>query len=159
MSLLLFFRPPSPVQAEWKKEINKFSRTLAPQFQTLIIRHFLECALVCPIAGTHKQSHSWNLHQFLLCCDVLFSKQVLNLEEVESTMTMQYNLLLEWRDTRVTFRNLRHETFLNTMGKEDALKVWYPKVLFYNTEGMEETKVRKNQITSAKQITTDKYSV
>ena len=65
------------------------------------------------------------------------------MEEVESTMTLQYNLLLEWRDTRVTFRNLRHETFLNTMGKEDALKVWYPKVLFYNTEGMEETKVSK----------------
>ena len=78
-----------------------------------------------------------------MCCDVLFSKQVLNLGEVESTMTMQYNLLLEWRDTRVIFRNLRHKTFLNTMGKEDALKVWYPKVLFYNTEGMEETKVRK----------------
>ena len=68
--------------------------------------------------------------------------QVIRLEEVESTMTLQYTLLLEWRDTRVTFRNLRQETFLNTMGKEDALKVWYPKVVFYNTEDMAETKVR-----------------
>ena len=68
------------------------------------------------------------------------------MEEVDSIMTLQYNLLLEWWDTRVTFRNLRRETFLNTMGKEDALKVWYPKVLFYNTEGMEETKVSEIEI-------------
>ena len=81
------------------------------------------------------------------------------MEEVESTMTLQYNLLLEWRDTRVTFRNLRHETFLNTMGKEDALKVWYPKVLFYNTEGMEETKVSQNSNNFCQKLTTNSHSV
>ena len=35
--MLLFFRSPSPVQAERKNEINKFSRTLRPQFRTLDI--------------------------------------------------------------------------------------------------------------------------
>ena len=90
---------------------------------------------------------------------VLSSKQVLRIEEVESTMTMQYNLLLEWHDTRVTFRNLRHATFLNTMGKEDALKVWYPKVLFYNTEGMEETKVNEKANDFCQKLTTDTCSV
>ena len=37
MNLLLFFRLPSPVQAERKDEINKISRTLTTQFRTLLI--------------------------------------------------------------------------------------------------------------------------
>ena len=39
MNLLLLFRLPSPVQAERKNEIYKFSRTLTTQFRTLIMAH------------------------------------------------------------------------------------------------------------------------
>ena len=42
VNLLLFFRSPSPVQAEGKNEINKFSRTLTTRFRTLFITKFEE---------------------------------------------------------------------------------------------------------------------
>ena len=66
---------------------------------------------------------------------------VLNLDEVESIMTLQYTLTLKWMDSRVTFRNLKAETFVNTIDTRDASKIWYPKLLFYNTVDKEDTKV------------------
>ena len=56
VNLLLFFRhfrSPSPVQVEWKKKINKFSRTLTPHFRTLFMFHhheFRECTYKFNIA-------------------------------------------------------------------------------------------------------------
>ena len=66
---------------------------------------------------------------------------VLNLDEVESIMTLQYTLTLKWMDSRVTLRNLKHETFLNTIDSQDASKIWYPKLIFYNTMDKEDTQV------------------
>ena len=66
---------------------------------------------------------------------------VLNLDEVESIMTLQYTLTLKWMDRRVTFRNLKSETFLNTIDTLDASKMWYPRLLFYNTADKEDTQV------------------
>jgi hypothetical protein len=50
-------------------------------------------------------------------------------------------MTLQWYDERITFRNLKKDLFLNTVGTEDASKIWYPQVLFYNTDSMEETQV------------------
>ena len=65
--------------------------------------------------------------------------KVLDLIEVESAMILQYSLTLNWRDLRIDFKNLKQDTFLNTVGREDAAKIWYPQVVFYNTRTMEET--------------------
>ena len=67
--------------------------------------------------------------------------EVLDLIEVESAMVLQYGMTLMWKDLRLKFRNLKEDNFLNTVGREDAGKIWYPKVIFYNTREMEETKV------------------
>ena len=67
--------------------------------------------------------------------------RVLELKEVESEMRLQYRITLKWKDPRVTFRNLKEDTYLNTVGNDDAAKIWYPQVVFYNTKDMEETKV------------------
>ena len=67
--------------------------------------------------------------------------EVLDLIEVESAMVLQYRMTLMWKDQRLKFRNLKEDTFLNTVGREDAAKIWYPKVVFYNTREMEETEV------------------
>ena len=67
---------------------------------------------------------------------------VLDLNEVDAAMVLQYRLTLRWRDSRVKFRNLKKKNFLNTVGREDAAKIWYPQVVFYNTREMEETKVK-----------------
>jgi hypothetical protein len=50
-------------------------------------------------------------------------------------------MTLTWKDSRVTFRNMKELSYLNTIGSEDATKIWYPRLLMYNTENMDETKV------------------
>ena len=67
--------------------------------------------------------------------------KILDLHEVDSAMIMQYKMTLTWRDLRVEFKNLKQETFLNTVGRDDAAKIWYPRIVFYNTRDMEETTV------------------
>ena len=66
---------------------------------------------------------------------------MLDLIEVNTEMALQYRLTLRWRDSRLKFRHLKENTYLNTIGREDALKVWHPKVVFYNTKEKEKTKV------------------
>ena len=66
---------------------------------------------------------------------------VLDLIEVDSVMRVIYKLTLRWRDSRVTFQNLKEKSFLNMVGSNDASKIWYPRLIFYNTENMEETQV------------------
>merc|ERR1712214_277991 len=61
-------------------------------------------------------------------------------------MVLQYRMTLRWRDSRVKFRNLKKENFLNTVGREDAAKIWYPQLTFYNTKDMEETKYNDKSV-------------
>ena len=70
--------------------------------------------------------------------------KVLNLEEVDESMVLKYRMTLKWKDSRVKFRNLKKENYLNTLSTDEAGKIWYPKVIFYNTRDSEETKVVYN---------------
>ena len=67
--------------------------------------------------------------------------EVLDMNEVDSSMLLRYQMILRWKDSRVRFKNLKQDLFLNTVGREDASKVWYPRVVFYNTRETEETMV------------------
>ena len=67
--------------------------------------------------------------------------KVLNLEEVDESMVLKYRMTLKWKDSRIEYRNLKEETYLNTLGTDEAVKIWYPRVVFWNTRDTEETKV------------------
>ena len=67
--------------------------------------------------------------------------EILELNEVDAAMVLRYRMTMRWKDPRVQFRNLKKNNFLNTVGREDASKIWYPKAVFYNTRETEETKV------------------
>ena len=69
---------------------------------------------------------------------------MLNLVEVDESMVLKYRMTLKWKDSRVKFRNLKKENYLNTLSSDEAGKIWYPKVIFYNTRDTEETKVVYN---------------
>ena len=70
---------------------------------------------------------------------------VLELIEVDAIMTLQYKLSFKWMDTRISFQNLKGYDFLNTVGSNDARKIWHPKVVFFNNRDMEQTKVWNNK--------------
>ena len=67
--------------------------------------------------------------------------EILDLNEVKDAMELRYKMTLEWRDSRIKFKNLKKETFLNTVSRSDAELIWYPQIVFYNTMDTERTKV------------------
>ena len=73
--------------------------------------------------------------------------------EVDAQMVLQYRITLKWKDSRVKFRNLKHDAFLNTVGTDDAAKIWYPKVVFYNTREKEKTEVTDSCISFPEKMT------
>lgn len=64
---------------------------------------------------------------------------ILSIDEVDSYITIQFQLNLEWIDSRLTFQNLKEDSFLNTLNSMDKTKIWIPEVLFFNTEEKEES--------------------
>ena len=78
------------------------------------------------------------LADVFLSIDVI---KVLNLEEVDESMVLKYRMTLKWKDSRVEFRNLKKENYLNTLSSDEAAKIWYPRIVFFNTRDTEETKV------------------
>ncbi len=66
---------------------------------------------------------------------------VLDVAEIESKVEYQFWLTLRWKDARITFKNLKDANFLNTVETEEAKKIWYPRILFYNTRAKQETRV------------------
>ena len=81
--------------------------------------------------------------------DILFSIEVievLGLNEVLSTMELRYTMTFKWRDSRIKFKNLKLEPFLNTLRTEEVTGLWYPKVVFFNTKNTFETMVGHFQL-------------
>ncbi len=76
--------------------------------------------------------------------EIVFSVDVIDIlgvDEVESIISIQYRVALEWTDGRLSFRNLRAASHMNTISGEEAAKIWYPRIVLHNTEKMEESKV------------------
>ena len=69
--------------------------------------------------------------------------KVMDISEVDSEIGVQYELMMSWKDCRLTFWNLKAESYLNTVSSKDAVKVWYPKLQFYNTKEKDETMVNR----------------
>ena len=46
-----------------------------------------------------------------------------------------------WRDPRVSFWNLKEGILLNIASEEEASALWYPRIVFLNTEDQLQTKV------------------
>ena len=66
---------------------------------------------------------------------------LLDLNDVDGAMHLQYRLTLSWRDLRLRYKNLKEQQFLNTVHSDESAKIWTPKLVFYNTEEMVETEV------------------
>ncbi len=67
---------------------------------------------------------------------------ILSIQEVESTVSLQFQLNLTWADTRITFRNLKPEPYRNVINSTEAQSIWYPVVAFRNTKHKTKSKVR-----------------
>ena len=66
---------------------------------------------------------------------------IINILEVSEILSVQFNLTTIWQDPRLTYLNLKNESFKNIVSKTEGDAIWYPVVLFKNTPNTEQTLV------------------
>ena len=61
---------------------------------------------------------------------------VLGIYEVEEKFRVKFSIAMTWKDSRLTFLNLKDDSDLNTVSLDEAQRIWLPIVVFENTEDM-----------------------
>ncbi len=59
---------------------------------------------------------------------------VMELNENSQFVKLQMDIRLTWKDSRLKLINLHKDENLNTLTKEDKLRIWKPRLLFFNSE-------------------------
>ena len=95
-----------------------------------------------PAPTLDENNISLNKTDVVLKIDLL---NILDKAEVDSLLELQFNLILNWRDQRLRFRNLKESDYLNTVSHEEAHSIWYPKLVFFNTKEKSVAKVMKSK--------------
>ena len=67
--------------------------------------------------------------------------KVMDINEVENTINFQFEIILEWRDYRISYSNLKNQAFLNTLTQENIESIWLPLVVYDNTDQKETTRL------------------
>ena len=72
---------------------------------------------------------------------------ILELSDVTSDMRVKFMTQMRWRDPRLSYNNLREDKndsfdkFKNRVTDEQAKDIWYPRIIFLNTDKRIMTKV------------------
>ena len=67
--------------------------------------------------------------------------KVVEIEETEHSIHLQFEITLMWKENRVTYQNLKTKTSLNALTKQDISKLWLPLVIYSNTDQKESTRL------------------
>jgi hypothetical protein len=55
-----------------------------------------------------------------------------NIDDEAGQVVLTLTVLLEWRDLRLRFLNLRPNTALNALSREETTRIWVPDLFFWN---------------------------
>ena len=66
---------------------------------------------------------------------------ILSISEDSEVFNVQFKLTKIWQDRRLTYLNLKNESFKNIVSKKEGNAIWYPVVLFTNTANTDQTLV------------------
>ena len=67
--------------------------------------------------------------------------KIVDIDEVDHTIDLQFEIILEWKDHRITFNNLKERAYLNALTEEDTKSIWLPLVVYDNTNQKETTRL------------------
>ena len=67
---------------------------------------------------------------------------LLAISEVSEIFTVKYQLTMVWQDKRLTYLNLKEESYLNVVAQKEFSNIWLPVIIFENTHDREHSKVR-----------------
>ena len=63
--------------------------------------------------------------------------KIVSMEEVQHKIDFKFLIILEWKENRVSYFNLKEKTSLNALTQEDVTKLWLPYVVYANTDMQE----------------------
>ena len=67
--------------------------------------------------------------------------KVVEIEEVDHSIHLQFQISLSWKENRVKYQNLKKQTSLNTLTKDDIYRMWLPLIVYDNTDQKEVTRL------------------
>ena len=63
---------------------------------------------------------------------------------LEKSIKIRFKLMIEWKDHRLEFHNIKSEPGGNILRSSELEKIWTPTIIFENTDGKAETRVDEN---------------
>ena len=66
---------------------------------------------------------------------------LMNIDEDDNAIDLQFEIILEWKDYRISYSNLKRESFLNALTKENIESIWLPLVVYQNTDQKQTTRL------------------
>ena len=67
--------------------------------------------------------------------------KVVEIEETDHSIQLQFGIRLMWKENRVRYRNLKKETSLNDLSGGDFKAHWFPLIVYDNTDQKETTRL------------------
>ena len=67
--------------------------------------------------------------------------KVVEIEEVDHSIHLQFQISLQWNETRVKYQNLKKKTSLNALTEKDINRIWLPLIVYDNTDQKEVTRL------------------
>ena len=73
---------------------------------------------------------------------VLLKVYDINIEK--GAIDLQFEITLEWIDSRITYYNLKNDIYLNSLKNQEIRSIWLPLVIYANTNQKETTRLGEN---------------
>ena len=74
----------------------------------------------------------------------IFLLNIVEIDEVDFSITFQFEISLEWFEYRASYNNLKPQIYMNALTEDDAEKLWLPMVIYENTDQKEMTRLGEN---------------
>ena len=67
--------------------------------------------------------------------------EVVSIDEVDHSIQLQFEVILNWKENRATYLNLKEKTALNKMTEDDIKRLWLPLLIYTNTDQKKTTRL------------------
>ena len=67
--------------------------------------------------------------------------KVVAIAEEDHSIELQFQIMLEWKENRAVYQNLKNESYLNALSMEEINRLWLPLVIYTNTDQQETTRL------------------
>ena len=67
--------------------------------------------------------------------------KVVEIEEVDHSIHLQFQISLKWKENRVQYQNLKKESSLNALSDDNINQLWLPLIVYDNTDQKESTRL------------------